>query len=67
MELAPATRSAAAPAASLPANDALSALLNLGYRRPEAQAALAASLERLGAAAPLPALITAALRELAPK
>ena len=45
--------------------DALSALLNLGYRRPEAQAALARVQERLGEGAPLDQLIREALRELA--
>ncbi len=59
----------AATAAAMPAgavgDDALSALLNLGYRRPEAQAALARALERLGADAGLDAAIRAALKELA--
>ena len=58
-------------AASLPAPtgaaaaDALSALVNLGYRRPEAQNAIARVAERLGTDAPLDALIRDALKELA--
>lgn len=47
------------------AADALSALLNLGYRRPEAQAALARAAERLGQGAALDALIRDSLKELA--
>ncbi len=46
--------------------DALSALLNLGYRRAEAQAALARADAGLDAP-PLPVLLRAALRELAPR
>jgi Holliday junction DNA helicase RuvA len=46
--------------------DAVSALINLGYRRPEAQPAVARALERLGPDAPLDAIIRASLRELAP-
>ena len=45
--------------------DALSALVNLGYRRPEAQAALARVLERLGEGPGLDQVIREALRELA--
>lgn len=45
--------------------DAVSALTNLGYRRPEAQAAITAAMERLGEAATLDAAIRAALQELA--
>jgi Holliday junction DNA helicase RuvA len=48
-----------------PAADALSALANLGYRRPEAQSALDRVLERLGDAAPLDTIIRESLRELA--
>ena len=59
----------AAPAArtGIPttAEDALSALTNLGYRRPEAQPAVARVLERLGDAAPLDAVIREALKEMA--
>ena len=47
------------------ASDALSALLNLGYRRPEAQAAVARAAERLGQAAALDALIRDSLKDLA--
>jgi Holliday junction DNA helicase RuvA len=45
--------------------DALSALLNLGYRRPEAQPAVARVVERLGGGAPVDAVIRETLRELA--
>jgi Holliday junction DNA helicase RuvA len=45
--------------------DALSALLNLGYRRPEAQTALGRAVERLGGDAALDALIREGLKELA--
>jgi Holliday junction DNA helicase RuvA len=48
-----------------PADDALSALVNLGYRRPEAQQAVARVLERLGASASLDALIRDSLKDLA--
>lgn len=50
-----------------PAEDALSALVNLGYRRQEAQPAIARVLERLGDDAALDAVIRQALRELAQK
>lgn len=46
------------------ADDALSALLNLGYRRMEAFAAVAAAHEKLGADAKIDALIRTALAEL---
>jgi Holliday junction DNA helicase RuvA len=45
--------------------DALSALLNLGYRRPEAAAAVGRAMERLGESAGLDAVIRDSLRELA--
>lgn len=45
--------------------DALSALVNLGYRRPEAQAAIGRAAERLGEGASLDALIREGLKELA--
>ena len=45
--------------------DALSALVNLGYRRPEAHAALGRVAERLGEGAALDALIRESLKELA--
>jgi holliday junction DNA helicase RuvA len=62
------------PSASLPtavvvstgvAADAVSALVNLGYRRPEAQPAVARTVERLGDAASLDAVIRDSLKELA--
>ncbi|MCW3477417.1 Holliday junction branch migration protein RuvA [Limobrevibacterium gyesilva] len=45
--------------------DALSALVNLGYRRPEAQSAVGRVLERLGDEAALDAVIRDSLKELA--
>jgi Holliday junction DNA helicase RuvA len=45
--------------------DAVSALVNLGYRRAEAFGAVAAAARKLGEAAALDALIRAGLRELA--
>lgn len=56
---------APAPLAAGPMEDALSALVNLGYRRPEALAALGRAEAKLGEAADVAALIPAALRELA--
>ena len=53
------------PVVATPADDALSALVNLGYRRPEAQAMVARVLERLGDAATLDVLIRDSLKELA--
>jgi Holliday junction DNA helicase RuvA len=47
------------------AEDALSALINLGYRRPEAQPAVTRVLDRLGEGATLDALIRDSLKELA--
>jgi Holliday junction DNA helicase RuvA len=47
------------------AGDALSALINLGYRRPDAQATVSRVVERLGAAAALDAIIRDSLKELA--
>ena len=46
------------------AEDALSALVNLGYRRPEAHAAVARVVERLGEGAALDAIIRDALKDL---
>ncbi|MBV9785641.1 MAG: Holliday junction branch migration protein RuvA [Acidisphaera sp.] len=57
----------AAPAQVAPAGvegDALSALVNLGYRRGEAQAALSRVLERLGPRPALDAVIRDGLKEL---
>lgn len=48
-----------------PAEDALSALTNLGYRRAEAQPVVARIVERLGDAAGVDAVIRDSLRELA--
>jgi holliday junction DNA helicase RuvA len=55
------------PKASLPTPvaDAVSALLNLGYGQPQANAAIAAALETAGAAASASQLIKLGLRELA--
>lgn len=47
------------------AADAVSALVNLGYRRPEAQPAVARALERLGEDASLDVIIRDSLKELA--
>jgi holliday junction DNA helicase RuvA len=47
------------------AEDAISALVNLGYRRPEAQPVVARTVERLGDTAPLDAVIRDSLKELA--
>ena len=55
-------------AAQLPrgvAEDVLSALVNLGYRRQEAQPAVASVIERLGETAGLDAVIRDSLKELA--
>ena len=52
-------------AAATPADDALSALVNLGYRRPEAQQTVARVLDRLGDAATLDTLIRDSLKDLA--
>jgi len=53
------------PAAGGIEADTLSALVNLGYRRPEAQIAVARVLERLGDGAELAVLIRESLKELA--
>ena len=56
------------PIAILPAGvaeDAVSALVNLGYRGPEARPAVARVIERLGEAAPLGDVIRDSLKELA--
>jgi Holliday junction DNA helicase RuvA len=60
------TATASAPTAAGSVNeDAVSALVNLGYRRVEAFGAVARVTQRLGADAPLDAVIRAALQELA--
>ena len=63
---APALAAAASGAAGAGASaEAVSALANLGYGRSEAFAAVARAEARLGVDAPLPDLITAALKEAA--
>lgn len=57
-------REAASPAGSIN-EDAISALVNLGYKRVEAFGAVARVTQRLGAEAPLDAVIRAGLQELA--
>jgi holliday junction DNA helicase RuvA len=47
--------------------DAVSALLNLGWKRPEAAAAVARVMGRLGTEAPLGTVIRDSLRELSPR
>ena len=47
------------------AEDAISALLNLGYRRPEVQPVVARTIEQLGDPAPLDTVIRDSLKELA--
>ncbi len=54
-----------ARSAPKPVQDAISALVNLGYGRPQAAAAVAASLRALGDAAETSALIRRGLKELA--
>lgn len=59
-----------AVAVALPASpgavaDAVSALVNLGIRRPEAAAAIGRAVQRLGEEAPLDALIRDGLKEMA--
>jgi holliday junction DNA helicase RuvA len=53
------------PGASSAASEAISALVNLGYGRPQAAAAVAASLKALGDDAETSALIRRGLKELA--
>jgi Holliday junction DNA helicase RuvA len=59
------------PAAPVPergaAADAVSALLNLGWRRPEAASVVARVLDRLGEGADLNTLIRESLKEMAPR
>ena len=59
---APAPQAASEPGVT---GDAVSALVNLGYRRAEAFGAVAAASRRLGGDAKVDALIRAGLQELA--
>ncbi len=54
-----------AKSAPRPVQDAISALVNLGYGRPQAAAAVAASIRALGETAEAGALIRRGLKELA--
>ena len=54
-----------AKTAPKPVQDAISALVNLGYGRPQAAAAVAASVKELGESAETSALIRRGLKELA--
>jgi holliday junction DNA helicase RuvA len=68
--VAPASHRPAGPGAAVPAaasinEDAVSALVNLGYRRVEAFGAVARVSQRLGEGAALDAIIKAGLQELA--
>ncbi len=56
---------AAAPAPGGPEADAVSALVNLGYRRTQAVAAVAGAARQLGVGARLDSLVRAGLQELA--
>jgi Holliday junction DNA helicase RuvA len=62
----PATAAAAPAADSGAAADAISALVNLGYKRMEAFTAVHAVLQRLGPDTPVGELIRHGLQELAP-
>jgi holliday junction DNA helicase RuvA len=63
--LAAAVAVPAAEAARTASSDALSALVNLGYRRAEAESALGRAATRLPPAAPLESLVREGLKELA--
>jgi len=65
-QLAPAVADAAETAGSAVTGDAVSALVNLGYPRTDAFAAVSAAARALGGAARLDALLKASLKELAP-
>lgn len=60
----PAAAAAIAPGQGGPSDDAVSALVNLGYRPAEAQGAVVAARGRLGDEADLSSLIRAGLKEL---
>ncbi|MGH7100085.1 MAG: Holliday junction branch migration protein RuvA, partial [Stellaceae bacterium] len=64
-DAAAAVAASAAPVPRGAAADAVSALVNLGYRRSEAFGAVAAAAQRLGSEAGTDALIRAGLQELA--
>ncbi len=64
-DAAAAVAASAAPVPQGAAADAVSALVNLGYRRSEAFGAVAAAAQRLGSEAGTDALIRAGLQELA--
>jgi Holliday junction DNA helicase RuvA len=64
-ETIPAAATVAAPPADPLLADAVSALANLGYRRAEAEPALAAARKRMGDAASVEALIREGLKALA--
>jgi Holliday junction DNA helicase RuvA len=57
----------AAPTPEGAESDAVSALVNLGMKRPEAAAAVGRAAKRIGKDATLKALITEALKEMAPR
>ena len=57
----------ASPAPAGPASETVSALLNLGYRRAEAEQAVSKATARLGPDLPLPTLIRESLNELSPR
>ena len=56
-----------APAEAGPAADAISALVNLGWKRPEAAAAVARAMKKTNNDTSLAALITEALKDMAPR
>lgn len=64
LSIAPATAPAASAAASDDATAAVSALVNLGYRRAEAFGAISHAAQRLGNSAAIADLIRAGLQEL---
>jgi holliday junction DNA helicase RuvA len=58
--------SSSVPAVAGPVEEAVSALVNLGYKRPDALGAVATAARKLGESATTSALITAGLKEMAP-